>query len=103
MARTPGCATTSALSRTRLVLARPAPSPRKGTVAGQPVQDGGQALAQHPGPDPAEQPGHEKPADAGEAGVLVGEASAAAMGLEPVGDVGHVAPAVAVGPRVAQP
>src|SRR5271166_1644352 len=65
------------------------------------IKHRGQAYGEHLPADVAQELGHEDPADAGKAGVLVGEARAAGMGLEPVGDLRHVAAFVA-DPRPAQ-
>src|SRR5450755_5123946 len=65
------------------------------------VEYGGQAGCQHLAPDVAEQLRHEEAADAGKAGVLVGEAGAAGVGLDAVEDVRDVA-AGGIGPRVSQ-
>jgi hypothetical protein len=65
------------------------------------VEHGGQAYAKHLPADVPEQLRHEDSADAGEAGVLIGEAGAVGAGFEPVGDQCHLA-AVAVDPRVPQ-
>jgi hypothetical protein len=54
------------------------------SLAGEAVEYRGQARAEHLRPDAAEQPGHEQPADAGEAGVLVGEAGPGRVRCEPV-------------------
>ena len=59
------------------------------------IKHRGQAYREHLPADVAQQLRHEDPADAGEAGVLVGEARAASVGLEPVGDLCHVAAFVA--------
>lgn len=53
------------------------------------------------GANGAENLGHEEASGAGEAGVVVGEARFAVVGLESVGDLGHLAAAFVL-PRVAQ-
>jgi len=65
------------------------------------IEHRGQAYGEHLPADVAQELRHEDPADAGKAGVLVGEARAVGMGLEPVGDLRHVAAFVA-DPRPAQ-
>src|SRR6202000_503474 len=64
-------------------------------------EDSRQALAEHLAPAPPEQLGHEEAANAGEPGVLVGKAGAAANRFKAVGDLGGIAAAV-VGPGVAE-
>src|SRR5882724_10614876 len=73
----------------------------EGAVVVEVIEHGWQAHTEHLPADVAQQLGHEDSADAGEAGVVVGEAGAPRVGFEPVDDLCHVAAAVA-GPRVAQ-
>src|SRR5690348_12779817 len=65
------------------------------------IEHGRQAHTEHLLADVAQQLGHEDPADAGEASVVVAEAGAPGVGFEPVDDLCHVAALVA-SPRVAQ-
>src|ERR1700722_20606341 len=59
------------------------------------IEHGRQARIEHLPADVAQQLGHEDPDDAGEAGVVVGEAGAPGGGVEPVDDLCHVAALVA--------
>src|SRR6185437_7273205 len=73
----------------------------EGAVLVKVIEYGRQARTEHLLTDVAQQLGHEDSADAGEAGVVVGEAGAPGVGFEPVDDLCHVAAHIA-GPRVAQ-
>ena len=64
-------------------------------VVAKVVENGRQAHGEHLLTDRAQQLGEEEPAHAGEAGVLVGEAGATGVRLDPVGDVGGLAVFVA--------
>ena len=73
----------------------------EGAVLVKVIEYGRQARTEHLPADVAQQLGHEDSADAGEAGVVVGEAGAPGVGFEPVDDLRYVTSLVA-GRRVAQ-